>query len=294
MGADPEAGWAELLTLKQAALRLGVHYMTVYRYVRQGRLPAERRASGWTIRPTDLDAFDRARAEETYGPHAVDWPGRLARTLVAGDEVAAWSIVTDALAAGASPSWCTTEVISLAMARLEEVPGGDRPAAGHTAGAVALRLTARLGALFRTPGPAGPTVVLGAPSGEHHALAVATLANVLRWARFRVVELGTDVSPGAFVDAAEGVPPGSAVGLSLTHREGLAAAVATCHQLAEALPEVLVVAGGRAVANAELAQVVGAGRWAATPSELIEVLHQLPRAPGGVRCAPRCAPARPR
>ena len=32
----------ELITLHEAAARLGVHYMTAYRYVRTGRLPAER------------------------------------------------------------------------------------------------------------------------------------------------------------------------------------------------------------------------------------------------------------
>ena len=39
------------VTLHEAAERLGVHYMTAYRYVRTGRLPAERDgAHGWSTR----------------------------------------------------------------------------------------------------------------------------------------------------------------------------------------------------------------------------------------------------
>ena len=42
-----------LITLQEAADRLGVHYMTAYRYVRTGRMPATRaraRSGGWTPR----------------------------------------------------------------------------------------------------------------------------------------------------------------------------------------------------------------------------------------------------
>ena len=37
------------VTLHEAAKRLGVHYMTAYRYVRTGRLPAERDGAHWLI-----------------------------------------------------------------------------------------------------------------------------------------------------------------------------------------------------------------------------------------------------
>ena len=42
------------LTLQQAADKLGVHYMTVYRYVRTGKLPATRVGGGWQVDPDDL------------------------------------------------------------------------------------------------------------------------------------------------------------------------------------------------------------------------------------------------
>ena len=37
------------LTLLQVADKLGVHYMTVYRYVRTGRLPATRVGGIWQV-----------------------------------------------------------------------------------------------------------------------------------------------------------------------------------------------------------------------------------------------------
>lgn len=264
------------LTVKQAAYHLGVHYMTAYRYVRQGRLAAERRSCGWSIRACDLESFAQSRAEEAYGPDPVDWSGRLLHPLVAGDEPAAWSVTAAALAAGTSPAACCTAVIGGAMARLEEVPGGDRAAAGHLAGVVALRLVSRLGARFRSPGPARATVVLGSPAGEHHALGVATLANLLRWARFSVLELGTDVGPDAFVDAVGTAGRGASVGLSITHPGGVASAVETCRRLKAAYPDVTVVAGGRAVGSPELARILGAGRWAASPEGLMVLLEGGP------------------
>ena len=45
---------ADRITLREAAQRLGVHYMTVYRYVRTGRLPASRAGVQWLIDSDDL------------------------------------------------------------------------------------------------------------------------------------------------------------------------------------------------------------------------------------------------
>ena len=50
----PEHSAAGLLGLQEAADQLGVHYMTAYRYVRTGRLPATRIGSQWWIDPRDL------------------------------------------------------------------------------------------------------------------------------------------------------------------------------------------------------------------------------------------------
>ena len=49
---NPNAG---LVTLHEAAERLGVHYMTAYRRVRMGILPARKIGGTWWIDPADLD-----------------------------------------------------------------------------------------------------------------------------------------------------------------------------------------------------------------------------------------------
>ena len=50
---------AETLSLHEAAAELGVHYMTAYRYVRLGMLPAHREGRSWRVLRTDLEALDR-------------------------------------------------------------------------------------------------------------------------------------------------------------------------------------------------------------------------------------------
>ncbi|HVJ97152.1 MAG TPA: helix-turn-helix domain-containing protein, partial [Acidimicrobiia bacterium] len=52
------------ISLQDAAERLGVHYMTAYRYVRLGHLPAERDDGGrWYVRARDVDALKREQAK---------------------------------------------------------------------------------------------------------------------------------------------------------------------------------------------------------------------------------------
>jgi excisionase family DNA binding protein len=50
------------LTLAEAAATLGVHYMTVYRYVRTGKLPARLVAGTWQVDPAELAQVGRSAA----------------------------------------------------------------------------------------------------------------------------------------------------------------------------------------------------------------------------------------
>ena len=52
------------LTLPQVADKLGLHYMTVYRYVRTGRLPAKRVRGTWQVDPADLAHVERSSLRE--------------------------------------------------------------------------------------------------------------------------------------------------------------------------------------------------------------------------------------
>ncbi len=85
--------------LREAAERLGVHYMTVYHYVRTGRLPAEREGATWLVERADLEALAAPSAPPARAPR----PGRLAERMVRGDEAGAWAIVEGAMASGMTP-----------------------------------------------------------------------------------------------------------------------------------------------------------------------------------------------
>jgi excisionase family DNA binding protein len=79
------------ITLHEAAARLGVHYMTVYRYVRTGRLPATRDGVQWLVDPADLARVTPGRQERGRARAAA--PSTLAARLIAGDEAGSWSLL---------------------------------------------------------------------------------------------------------------------------------------------------------------------------------------------------------
>ena len=45
------------LTLHEVAEMLSVHYMTVYRYVHEGHLPATKQGHGWVVQASDVRDF---------------------------------------------------------------------------------------------------------------------------------------------------------------------------------------------------------------------------------------------
>lgn len=198
------------MTLQEAADHLGVHYMTAYRHLRLGRLPAVKRDGRWRVSVADLEALSTRPAVRGRGTRRFD-PARLADRLVAGDEPGAWAIVESLLVGGAEPADVHVHLLGPALAEV-----GDRWAAGrisvadeHRATAVAHRLLGRLGPRLRRAGRARGTVVVAGVSGDSHVLPGALLADVLRSAHFDVVELGAD-TPLPDLEAA-----GRAAGASL-------------------------------------------------------------------------------
>src|SRR5690348_3146829 len=97
------------LSIHEAADRLGVHYMTAYRYIRSGRLPAQHRGGAWAVRASDVDAVLSGVTGGAAAPGRgrVNWAGQRARLLdrlVEGDEQGAWTVVEHALSGGAEPA----------------------------------------------------------------------------------------------------------------------------------------------------------------------------------------------
>jgi len=252
------------LTLKQAASKLDVHYMTVYRYVRIGRLPATRQGAEWRVLASDVAKLSRdanrseSRRAGAKKPKAD--PKGLERRLLAGDSAGAWWLIESGLAQNLDPTGVMVEMIVPAMQSI-----GARWAAGelsvadeHRATAVAQRLVGRLGLQFGRPGKSRGTVVLAAPAGDLHILPVAITADLLRWRGFEVAELGANTPAESVADAAELSDRLVSVGIVSTttgYDAEVAAAIRAVHAR---IPDVTVMVGGSAIRDEEHTRGLGA------------------------------------
>ncbi len=271
------------LNLKQVASRLGVHYMTAYRYVRQGKLAAWRDGTNWRVETTDLAEFERRHAARSAGvddQEPVDWTARTAAALLAHDEVTAWGLIERALAAGHDPAFCFIDMIGAALVEIDGRHADDRigPSTWPAVTVVAERLVARLGARFRRPGRNRGCVVIGGPTGERHQIPISILADLIRLEGFRVIELGVDAAPEAFADAAERAEHLHAVAVGVTTVDQLDATQATIAAVRLVTPTVPIVIGGQGIRNADLANILDADEWAPdgrTAAAVISRLHPL-------------------
>jgi excisionase family DNA binding protein len=284
--ADPAPPTTEALNLKQVARLFDVHYMTVYRYVRHGRLPAHREGSGWIVDRADAEAFLAGVPTADPGT-AVDWAARLAGRLRLGDEVGAWTVVRDAQAAGHDVPRVHLEVVAGAVALVGR--GADRPDPAvdeRIALATAARIVSRLGGQCTRRGRKRGTVLLATPPGEHHGLPLAIVANLVRHGGYEAVELGTDAPIGHVLEAIGRFDDLVALGLSVTLAERFDATVEVIRAVRDAHPGLHVLVGGQAVRNRTVAELAGATAWSAGP-DLVATLDGLARgraaAPASVR-----------
>lgn len=279
------------LNLKQVAAHLGVHYMTAYRYVRQGQLPAWRDGTNWRVDTADLADFQRQRrarsAADGGDPEPVDWAARTAAALLANDEVTAWHLIERALAAGHEPAFCFIDMIGAALVEIDARSGDEDlgPSTWPAVTVLAERLVARLGARFRRPGRDRGCVVIGGPTGERHQIPISILADLLRLEGFQVIELGVDAAPEAFADAAERAERLHAVAIGVTTIEQLEATRASIAAVRRVGPAVPIVIGGQGVRNPDLADVLDADGWAPDGRTAVATIAGLtPRQPAATDC----------
>lgn len=275
------------ITLHDAARVLKVHYMTVYRYVRQGRLRATQVGREWRVERADLDEFragarDSARNSARAGSDATppaDWVARLEASLLAGDERGALGVVEAALAAGHDLYGAYLDVLSPALARI-----GARWAEGrldifeeHRATGIAQRIVGQLGPRFAPRGPRRGTVLIGAPAGEHHGLPISMTADLMRHEGWRVSDVGADMPAEAFAAAARRTDDLVAVCVGVTMPTALPAARATIAAVRRDTTDVPCFVGGAAVRSEGDALGLGAHRWASCPRDLVAALETLAR-----------------
>ena len=260
---DGMARQADTMTLQEAADRLGVHYMTAYRYVRTGRLPATRQGSQWVIDPRDLRQLRNSPRARSGERSRGDRSAALQARLMAGDEAGAWTVVEDALTSGLDPADVYLDLLVPALRGLGEgwVDGSLTVAQEHRASALAQRLIGRLGPRFARRGSKRGTVVIGAPAGDHHSLPGAIFADLLRGAGFEVLDMGSDAPAESFVETARQADRLVAVLVGVTNPGNDTSVRTTLRALRKAALDVPLLVGGSAIEGAEHARRVGADDW---------------------------------
>jgi excisionase family DNA binding protein len=251
---------AKELSIHEAADRLGVHYMTVYRYIRTGRIPARKADGEWRLTLADVDRFRPLRAPRRVGGSHRGTSRRLEQRLLAGDEPGAWAVVEAALAGGATPSDVQLRLLAPALHsighrwELGQLDVGEE----HRASAVARRLIGRMGPQFARRGRKRGRLVVGAPPAEAHDIPVAMVADHLRSAGFEVVDLGGSTPVPSFVLAARReVPLAVLVGVTASGQESDVKAVVDAVRRSTSVP---VLVGGAGVGESA-ARALGADGW---------------------------------
>jgi excisionase family DNA binding protein len=272
------------ITLTEAAERLGVHYMTAYRYVRTGRLAAAKAGHEWQVREDDLVALQRelsgANGRPRRGTRRPDHGARLVDRLLQADEPGAWAVVEAALTGGMEPEDLYLQLLAPALNEVGErwARGEITVADEHRASAVVLRLIGRLGPRFSRRGRKRGTILLGTAPGERHGLPTALLRDLLRGHGFDVIDLGPDVPLDSWVATVAATPRLLGVGLCATTPDNDANVAATNAALhsASAVP---VVLGGSAVADADHARQLGATAHSGSFEEALTCFEALPPPP---------------
>ena len=269
------------VSLHEAAAMLDVHYMTAYRYVRLGLLPAHKAAGTWRVLLHDLREFQGLNpqpldAEASLKKNVVWWE-RLEARLLAGDGSGAWAVVEAALVAGVSVEEIYTKVLSPAMVSI-----GDQWARGnleiyheHQASAIVGRIMGRLGPRFVGRGRPKGSIIVGAPAGEHHDLVVSMVADLVRQRGWEVFDLGANLPTHAFIAAVSNTPDVVAACVSITSPTARDAARELIFSLREAAGDAVpIYIGGAAVLSAADAEELGAHGWASNVDALVGLLEQ--------------------
>lgn len=283
------------ISLSNAAERLGVHYMTAYRYVRTGKLPAEQRQGHWYIGEAALAEFqaDRAAAVARPGRPRTSSPVKTTRStspqqalaladrLVSGDQGGAWHLVHDAIGSGVGLEEINARLLTPALIHVgaQWEVGEISVGSEHRATVTAMRLIERTGRHFVRSGRKAGTVVVSAAPGDRHALPSAILADLLRAKGLEVVDLGAD-TPGTEIakmaagqDRLIGVGICATGALSASEEWNLGGAVRQTKK-ATGCP---VLVGGSGIADAAMAARMGADHWSADAAEAVGWFLRLAR-----------------
>ena len=264
----------EELSLHEVAEILDVHYMTAYRYVRLGILPARREGRSWRIRRDDLDDFV-AKGEPRTERGQADWADRFFNRVLAADEAGAWGVIEAALSSGMTIPDVYPALLSPTMRRIGDLWSADELdiATEHAASEVAARIVARLGPRLARRGVRRGTVVLGSTATELHSLPLAMATDLFRASQFEAIDLGAYLPPDSFASFVAETDDLVAVGIGVT-TPGQEDEIGKTLAALRSVTDVPIVIGGYGVDEA-VALELGADGWADTGEGAVELVEAL-------------------
>ena len=285
------------LTLQEVAEILDVHYMTVYRYVREGMLPADQINRSWQIDRADLKEFQVSRLSSSKNNKSMsksgigsdkkarhgsrdtaEWADRVLARLIEGDEAGVSNVINSALRSTHNLQSIYLDVLMPALVTI-----GDRWEQGrldiyveHRATEIVSRLIGQLSSKFTRRGVDRGTVIIVAPEGEKHSLSIALAADVLRLEGWKAMNLGANLPASELAKAVKSTQ--NLVGVCITTTMS-----GSLRETANSISAVRDIAGfnvkcfvaGLAVKSQDQAQKLGADFWVASPRELIVALDSL-------------------
>lgn len=266
---------SETLSLAEASERLGVHYMTAYRYVRTGRLPAEKKQGQWHVQLDDLAAFvDPETSPPVARAEAV--PRQLVERLLAGDENGAFQLLENSMASGAEPIEVYLDFISPALNDIGQrwMDGDITVADEHLASSTLLRIIGRLGSRIAPRGRSKGTILLAVVSNDHHGLPTALLRDVLRARGYNVVDLGADTPPESILERALATNDLIAIGLCATKTGNDDIVAVTISVLSNGI-DVPIVVGGGAFTGPEHIESLGTCIASSSSHEALEIFDGI-------------------
>lgn len=264
----------DTLSLQQAADQLGVHYMTAYRYVRLGMLPATREGRDWRIRESDLAAFTAEKADPAPRG-STDWANRFTNRILAVDEAGAWKVIEAALTSGMTVTDTYSRVLVPALERIGDAwdAGEINVAVEHAASRIARRVMDRLAPRLARRGVKRGTVLIGSTATELHSLPLAIVTDYLRAARYDAIDLGAMLpaeSFAAFARTADGLV---LVGIGVTTRNQ-EREIATTISAIRNVTSVPIILGGAGI-DEPAALRLGAAGWARTAEDAVRLVDGL-------------------
>lgn len=277
-----------MLTLQEVAETLDVHYMTVYRYVREGMLPAARVNRSWQISRADLKEFQSSKKSSNKnaskarhgGRNAADWVDRFEARLIDGDEKGSMAVLEAAMRSGNDIRSIYLNILMPAVSRIGEKwhSGEIEIFVEHRASRIVFRLISQITPRFLRRGVDRGTIIIGAPEGDLHGLGIAIVGDLIRCEGWRISDLGANLPASEFGRAVRNSDDLVAVCIVVTMSDALAeSAKSIASMRAAGESGVKYFVSGRGVKSQGQAEKLGADYWIEDPQDLISSLDSLTR-----------------